>query len=461
MAGGGGPLDIFNAFGNAASGLGDLVGGAVSGSGGQGVTPSGSVLPQTATGDILTNPTVTSQIAQQAGGGDQQAVTDEQQFRQAQQAAQPTFVPPPQQAPAQVTQGQTPEQLGWTRQQTTAPWPQRPAVDPTYGGIIGPPSSPNIYLPTNAFGQPVRGIETSAGGQPIIMNEGAPAGGDQTATGDQGQAGGQAGGQPGGQQRGQQKTPLQRAGNVLKGLAAQNARASGVRGAGAGIDTGTTGAAPTPAPSNVALPGGFANPLEALASLFGGGTLGQGLQGIANQIGAAPQGSGGGAGVPPTPAAGPTAQGPAPQPPTAPIGYDPTTGQPISGAPGAVPGAAPGSAAAQTGNIQQALAGRGISPAQQANLRGQVAFPGAAPGETAPTPPAGVYGVAQIPNEAMVQRTQLAGTDTRPTAGFSRTMREQRAPFRQEIERNRYKLVQDNAPGPSAQPYGRELSDCW
>lgn len=32
---------------------------------------------------------------------------------------------------------------------------------------------------------------------------------------------------------------------------------------------------------------------------------------------------------------------------------------------------------------------------------------------------------------------------------------------RQEIERNRYKLVQDNAPGPSAQPYGRELSDCW
>ena len=32
---------------------------------------------------------------------------------------------------------------------------------------------------------------------------------------------------------------------------------------------------------------------------------------------------------------------------------------------------------------------------------------------------------------------------------------------RQEIERNRYKLVQDNAPGPSAQPYGRELLDCW
>jgi hypothetical protein len=411
MAGGGGPLDIFNAFGSAASGLGDLLGGAVSGSGGQGVTPSGSVLPQNATGDILTNPTVTSQIAQQSSTGDQPSDVD-QQIQQAQQAQrQPTFTPPPQQAPAQVTQGQTPEQLGWIKQQNTAPWPQQPSVDPSAGGTIAP------------------GWSAGMAPQPAA----APAAATDTGGGDVGGGGGgQTGGQQaGGQQAGgqQQKTPWQRAGKVLKGLAAQNAAVSGVRGAGAGIDTGS--AAAGTAPSNVAPPGGGgSNPLDALISLLTGGTgaLGQGLRGIADQVGPPsgatsqsylPQGYGYGAGPPPSPAT--AQQQAAPQPPVS------TAGQQATAAAGNAPvtpaGSAPDSAAAKG-------AAAGTLPP------GIATFPGAARGETAPTPPAGVYGIAQIPNEVMVRKTQLAGTDTQPTAGFSRVLREQRAPMRQEIERN-------------------------
>lgn len=414
MAGGGGPLDVFNAFGSAASGLGDLIGGAVSGSGGQGVTPSGSVLPQTAGGDVLTNPTVTSQIAQQAGAGDQSGATpdQQQQIQQAQQAQQPSFTPPPQQAPAQTTQGQTPEQLGWVKQQQTSAWPTPgmpqggtpSGVAPTYTG-----------LPQNVM---------SPQGTQAVIDTGA-AGGDTSGAGDTGSTGGQQANQQGSQ--GQQKSPLQRAGNVLKGLAAQNARVSGVR--GPGVETGSNAAGA--APSNVAPGGGGAfNPLEALASLLGLGGMGQGMQGIANQVGPASAASGYGAGPPPSPAASTAQQQAAPSPPTA---YDPTTGQPIGQPTNAMGMPLRGIETSAGG--QPIIMNEGI-PGAAATGQPGAPFPGAAPGETAPTPQAGVYGIAQLPNEQMVRRSQLAGTDTRPTAGFSQTMREQRAPLRSEVERN-------------------------